>query len=137
MRKGKAEGLGLLIGKGVGTSTGLGVRSSRPKLVACAGAVRARSRVPAEVEHVEVCFCPCPSICLATLTCVSWQRSCVRSLPCSKSYLSMCVPSVDMLRVRRKACVKSGLSLGSGHDKNKAKACQTVLVWFQTSPRCV
>jgi hypothetical protein len=42
-----------------------------------------------------------------------------------------------MFRVRRKACVKSGLSLSSGRDKNQAKACQTVLVWFQTSPGCV
>jgi hypothetical protein len=87
VQKGKVEGLGLLIGEGVGTGAGLGMRSSRPKLVACVGTVRARSRVPAEVEHVEVCFCPCPSTYLAALTCVSWQRSRVRSLPCSKSFL--------------------------------------------------
>jgi hypothetical protein len=75
----RAEGLdrkgGLLIGKGVGTGAGLVVRSSQPELVACAGAVRAHSRVLAEVEHVEVCFCPCPSACLASLTCISWQGS--------------------------------------------------------------
>jgi hypothetical protein len=42
-----------------------------------------------------------------------------------------------MLRVRRNACVKLGLSLSLGRDKNQAKAGQTVLVWFQTSPGCV
>jgi hypothetical protein len=59
--EGKAEGLGLLIGEGVGTGVGLGKRSSRQELVACMGVVRARSRVPAEVEqwifasaHVQV-----------------------------------------------------------------------------------
>jgi hypothetical protein len=53
----------LLIGEGSGTGAGLGTRSSRPELVACAGAVRAHYKVPTEVEHVEVCFCPCPSTC--------------------------------------------------------------------------
>jgi hypothetical protein len=42
-----------------------------------------------------------------------------------------------MLRVRRNDSVKSGLSLYPGRDKNHAKACQTVLVWCQTSPRRV
>jgi hypothetical protein len=87
VRKGKDERLGLLIGEGMGTGAGQDARLNRPKLVPCAGAIRARFRVPAEVEHVEVCFYPCPSTCLAALTCVSWQRSHVRSLPCSKSYL--------------------------------------------------
>jgi hypothetical protein len=84
---GQSQGAGLLIGEGVSMSAGLGMQSSRLELVACTGAVRACSRVPAEVEHVELCFCPCPSACLAALTCVSWQRSSIRSLPSSKSYL--------------------------------------------------
>ena len=41
MRKGEAEGLGLLIGEGMGMGAGLGTRLSRPELVACAGAVKA------------------------------------------------------------------------------------------------
>jgi hypothetical protein len=50
---------------------GAGMRSCCPKLVACTGVVRARSRVLAVVEHMEVCFCSCPSACLAALTCIS------------------------------------------------------------------
>jgi hypothetical protein len=84
MWEGKAEGLGLLIGEGSGSGAGLGELSSRPELVACAGAVRAHSLVPAVVGHVEDRFCPCPSACLATLACISWQGSHVGSLPCSK-----------------------------------------------------
>jgi hypothetical protein len=48
------------------------------------GAVRVRS---VEVEHVEDRFCPCPSVCLAALACLSRQRSRVGSLPCTKSWL--------------------------------------------------
>jgi hypothetical protein len=59
---------------------GAGVRSCCPKLMAWKGVVRARSRVLAEVEHMEVCFCSCPSTCLAALTCISWQRSHVFSM---------------------------------------------------------
>jgi hypothetical protein len=84
MQEDKAEELSLFIGEGMGTSAGLGARSCRPKLMACV--VRARSRVPAEVEHMEVYFCSCPSACLASSTCISLQRSRVKSLPCSKSY---------------------------------------------------
>jgi hypothetical protein len=39
-----------------------------------------------------------------------------------------------MLRVRRNASVKLGLSHCVGRDKNHVKVCQTVSVWCQTSP---
>jgi hypothetical protein len=87
MWKSKVEGLGHLIGEGMGMGEGLGARSCRSMLGARAGVVRARSRVPAKVKHVEVYFCSCPSACLATLACKSSQGSLVISLLLSKSYL--------------------------------------------------
>jgi hypothetical protein len=89
VQESKAEGFDSLIGEGMsmGMGTGLGARSCWPTLGVCAGTVRACSRVPAEVEHVEVYFCPYPSIFLVALTCKSCQGSLVRSLPCVKSYL--------------------------------------------------
>jgi hypothetical protein len=83
----QGRGLGHLIGEGMGMGTGLGVRSCRPKLGARASAYRACSRVQAKVEHVAACFCHCPSAYLATLTCISWQRSHVWSLHRAKLYL--------------------------------------------------
>jgi hypothetical protein len=136
----KAKGLRHLIGEGVGTSTRLGVRSYRPKLEACMGAVRACSRVPAEVEHVEVYFCSCPSACLVALACKYCQGSFVRSLPCSKSYLfyvspecryawvmekSLCqVGSVSRLRPRQK--LGQNVSNGFGLVSNFTRVC----LWY-------
>jgi hypothetical protein len=54
VRESKAKGFGSIIGESM--SMGMGARSCRPTLGACAGTVRARSRVPDEVEHVEVYF---------------------------------------------------------------------------------
>jgi hypothetical protein len=31
--------------------------------------------LPAMVEHVVVCICPCPNNRLAALACISWQES--------------------------------------------------------------
>jgi hypothetical protein len=61
----RKRGWGFFIGEGSGTGAVLGAWLSRSELVACAGAVRLRSRVPAAVEHVEDHFFPCPSTCLA------------------------------------------------------------------------
>jgi hypothetical protein len=47
----------------------------------------ARSRVPAHVEHVVVYFCRCSKDYLVTLACRSQQKSHVRSLLYTKSYL--------------------------------------------------
>jgi hypothetical protein len=44
-------------------------------------------RVSARVEHVGACFCHGSTADLSTLACISWQNHCVRSLPCSISYL--------------------------------------------------
>jgi hypothetical protein len=44
-------------------------------------------RVSAHVEHVGARFCHGSTTDLSTLACVSWQNHCVRSLPCSISYL--------------------------------------------------
>jgi hypothetical protein len=44
-------------------------------------------RVSARVEHVGARFCHGSTTDLGTLACVSWQNHCVRSLPCSISYL--------------------------------------------------
>jgi hypothetical protein len=83
VQESETEGLGYLKGEGMG----VGAWSFRPTLEACAGVARARSRVPAEIEHMEVFFCPCPSVHLVALMCKSRQRSLVRSLSCAKSYL--------------------------------------------------
>ena len=53
---------------------------------ACGRAV-SRSRVSAHVEHVVVYFCQCSTACLVALSCRSQQKSRVRSLLCTKSYL--------------------------------------------------
>jgi hypothetical protein len=47
----------------------------------------ARSRVPAHVEHVVVYFYQCSIACLVALACRSQQKSHVRSLLCTISYL--------------------------------------------------
>jgi hypothetical protein len=71
------RGLGHGVGRAVETTGARGVR----------GAVRARSRVSAAVEHVEERFFSCSSACLAALVCLSRQGSHVGSLPYSKSLL--------------------------------------------------
>jgi hypothetical protein len=44
-------------------------------------------RMSARVEHVGACFCHISTTDLSTLACISWQNHCVRSLPCTISYL--------------------------------------------------
>jgi hypothetical protein len=51
------------------------------------GRALSRSRVSAHVEHVVVYFCQCSTTCLVALACRSQQKSRVRSLLCTKSYL--------------------------------------------------
>jgi hypothetical protein len=62
---------------GVGTGAAEGTR----------GRALSRSRVSAHVEHVVVYFCQCSTACLVALACRSQQKSRVRSLLCTKSYL--------------------------------------------------
>jgi hypothetical protein len=68
-------------GTGMGTGAAEGVRGER------AGALWARSRVPAHVEHMVVYFCHCSTACLVALACRSQQKSRVLSLLCTISYL--------------------------------------------------
>jgi hypothetical protein len=82
-RKSEVEGLGYFIGASVVVGAGLG----RPTLGARAGADWAHSQVPAEVEHVAACFCPCSNAHFTTLACISWQTSRVWSLHYAKPYL--------------------------------------------------
>jgi hypothetical protein len=52
-----------------------------------AGVLWARSRVPTHVEHMVVWFCRCSKACLVALACRSQQKSRVRSLLFTISYL--------------------------------------------------
>jgi hypothetical protein len=111
VRRVERQSLRLLIGEGMGMGAGLGVRSCRPKLVVCVGVVRARSLVLVEIKHVEVCFCSYPSVYLVALMCISWQRSRVRSLPCSKSYLFYVSPERRYAWGEEKSFVSSWVCL--------------------------
>jgi hypothetical protein len=67
---------------------GRGHRGGRGRVRGCAcGHALSRSRVSAHVEHVVVYFCQCSTTCLVALECRSQQKSRVRSLLCTKSYL--------------------------------------------------
>jgi hypothetical protein len=67
---------------------GRGHGGGRGRTRGCAcGRALSRSRVSAHVEHVVVYFCQCSTACLVALACRSQQKSCVRSLLCTKSYL--------------------------------------------------
>jgi hypothetical protein len=70
-----------------GHDTGVGTGRPRARGGARAGVLWARSRVPAHVEHVVVYFCRCSTACLVALACRSQQKSRVRSLLCTISYL--------------------------------------------------
>jgi hypothetical protein len=87
VRECEVEGLGYIIGAGMIVGARLGARSCWTTLGAREGTNRARSRVPAKVEHVATCFCPCSNAHLATLASISLQRSHVWSLHYSKLYL--------------------------------------------------
>jgi hypothetical protein len=94
------------------------------------GTVRARS---VEVEHVEDHFCPCTSACLAALASLSWQRSHVGSLPCSKPFsLAVICLGRGATPVSSQVCRCTQVA-----TKTRAKACQMVLVRCQTLPRHV
>jgi hypothetical protein len=64
-----------------GTSMGTGAAEG-----ACGRALSC-SQVSAHVEHMVVYFCQCSTACLVALACRSQQKSHVRSLLCTKSYL--------------------------------------------------
>jgi hypothetical protein len=67
---------------------GRGHGGGRGRARGCAcGRALSRSRVFAHVEHVVVYFCQCSTACLVALECRSQQKSRVRSLLCTKSYL--------------------------------------------------
>jgi hypothetical protein len=67
---------------------GRGHGGGRGRARGCAcGRALSRSRVSAHVEHVVVYFCKCSTACLVALACRSQQKSRVRSLLYTKSYL--------------------------------------------------
>jgi hypothetical protein len=70
-----------------GHDTGVGTGQPRARQGARAGVLWARSRVPAHVEHVVVYICRCSKPCLVALACRSQQKSRVRYLLCTISYL--------------------------------------------------
>jgi hypothetical protein len=74
------------------------------------GRALARSRVPTHVEHVVVWFCRCSKACLVALACRSRQKSRVRSLLCTISYLFHVSSKQDMVGVERYCGVKLALS---------------------------
>jgi hypothetical protein len=77
--------VGFIATRGHGTGAGTGAAEGA-RGCAC-GRALARSRVSAHVEHVVVYFCQCSTSCLVALACRSQQKSLVRSLLCTKSYL--------------------------------------------------
>jgi hypothetical protein len=66
---------------------GCGHGAGRPHAGARAGVLWARSRVPTHVEHVVVWFYRYSKACLVALACRSQQKSHVRYLFCTISYL--------------------------------------------------
>jgi hypothetical protein len=66
---------------------GHGHGGGRERVGCACGRALSRSRVSAHVEHVVVYFCQCSTACLVALACRSQQKSHVRSLLCTKSYL--------------------------------------------------
>jgi hypothetical protein len=83
-----------------------------------AGMLWVRSRVPAHVEHMVVYFCQCSTACLVALACRSQQKSRVRSLLCTISYL---------FHVSSKQRYGQGWEIlwCPNRDKNRVKSCQT------------
>jgi hypothetical protein len=74
-------GVGFIAIRGHDTGAGTGAAEGT------CGRALARSRVSAHVEHVVVYFCQCSTACLVALACISQQKSHVRSLLCTKSYI--------------------------------------------------
>jgi hypothetical protein len=84
-RKVVVHGVGFIAIRRLDTGAGTGAAEGA-RVCAC-GRALSRSRVSAHVEHVVVYFCQCSTACLVALACRSQQKSHVRSLLCTKSYL--------------------------------------------------
>jgi hypothetical protein len=112
-------GVGFIATRGHDTGVGTGAAEG-----AHAGVLWARSRVSAHVEHVVVYFCQCSTACLGAVACRSQQKSHVRSLLCTISYLFH-VSSKQWSGLRDMGVGSWLCPSCPDRDKNRVKSCQT------------